>query len=279
MALFAVGDIQGCYKPLLQLLEQLQFDHARDRLLLTGDLVNRGPQSLEVLRLVRSLGDAAVTVLGNHDLHLLAVAAGGSAGARDTFEDVLRAPDRDELLGWLRQQPLAYLEPRTNTLMIHAGLVPQWSVDQTLALAGEFSQAIAQDAGAHFFRSMYGNQPDLWDDALQGEARLRCIVNALTRLRFCTPEGRMDLKPKGAPGTQDKGLRPWFEIPGRKSAGTSIICGHWSTLGRVHWPQQSLHGLDTGCVWGGALTALNLESGELHSLSCEQMRKPGTEPD
>ena len=279
MALFAVGDIQGCYTSLRQLLDLVRFEPSRDRLLLTGDLVNRGPRSLEVLRHVRALGDAATTVLGNHDLHLLAVAHGGSASARDTFDDVLQAPDRDELIDWLLHRPLAYQEPVTGTLLVHAGLLPQWSVQQTLALAAEFSAAITRPPASDFFRSMYGNQPDRWDDALQGESRLRCIVNALTRLRYCTRDGRMDLKAKGAPGTQPAGLVPWFEAPGRLSAGSHIVCGHWSTLSRVRWPESRLHALDTGCVWGGSLSALDLESGQLHSVSCEQMRKPGAESD
>lgn len=279
MALFAIGDLQGCLDPLLALLEQLQFDPGRDRLLFTGDLVNRGPQSLETLRYVKSLGDAAVTVLGNHDLHLLAAALSGKLGRRDTLDALLGAPDREELLHWLRQQPLAYAEPDTGTLLIHAGLLPQWSRVQALQLAQEASETIAGGSGEAFLRKMYGNEPDTWDSRLKGTARLRCVVNAFTRLRYCTAEGRMDFQYKGTPGSQPKGLMPWFEVPGRRTAQDAIVCGHWSTLGRVHWPEHRLHGLDTGCVWGGSLTALDLHTGELHAQSCEQYRKPGAEMD
>lgn len=279
MRLLAIGDIQGCFKPLQDLLGKLRFNPAQDRLLLTGDLVNRGPESLEVLRYVRSLGDSAITVLGNHDLHLIAASASGKFGPRDTLEDLMRAPDRDELLSWLRRQPLAVLEPRTQTLMIHAGLPPQWTLQQTLALAQEASQVIAGPDGDDFLRRMYGNEPDLWSESLTGIARTRFIVNCLTRMRYCTAQGRLDLKHKNIPGSQPANLMPWFAVPGRKTAGTNIICGHWSTLGRIGWPEHKLHGLDTGCVWGGCLTALDVESGELHSVSCEEFRKPGAEQD
>lgn len=279
MRMFAVGDIQGCYKPLRALLDRLRFDPSQDRLLLCGDLVNRGPESLQVLRYVRALGPAALTVLGNHDLHLLAVAHGGKPGRRDTLDEVLAAPDRDELLDWLRRQPLAWQEPRSGTLLIHAGLPPQWTVARTLELAAEAGAVLSGAGARRFLASMYGDEPDLWDESLQGLPRLRFIVNALTRLRYCTPEGRLALRQKGAPGTQPAPLLPWFEAPQRRSAGTPIVCGHWSTLGRVHWPQQQLHGLDTGCVWGGRLTALELGSGALHELPCPQQQAPGHEPD
>ena len=273
MSLFAIGDLQGCYEPLRELLAQLRFDARRDRALFTGDLVNRGPQSLEVLRFVRGLGAAAVTVLGNHDLHLIAAAASGKFGPRDTLEDIMRAPDRDELLTWLRTQPLAYEEPSTGALLVHAGVAPQWTRTQALACAREAGAYINGRNGDHFLRKMYGNDPDRWDDELEGIPRLRFIVNCLTRVRYCTADGRIDVKHKGPPGSQPAGLVPWFEAAGRKTARDTIVCGHWSALGRVHWPKARVYGLDTGCIWGNCLTALNLETGELHSTGCGQFPK------
>lgn len=270
MTTYAIGDIQGCYDALQNLLHKIAFQPGRDRLLLTGDLVNRGPQSLEVLRFVKSLGSSAITVLGNHDLHLLAVAHGGTQKPRDTLQPVLNAPDRDELLSWLQQQPLAYRDTDSGVLLIHAGLPPQWDTQQALALAAEASAEISGPRGGDFFRQMYGNQPDLWDEQLQGMARLRFIVNCFTRLRYCDARGRLEMKSKGAPGTQPPVLMPWFEVPGRKSAGTRILFGHWSTLGQIHWPQAQVHGLDTGCIWGGCLTALNLADGTTTNVGCSQ---------
>lgn len=275
MARYAIGDIQGCYDALLRLLKRLRFDEKKDRLLFTGDLVNRGPQSLQVLRFVKALGDSAVTVLGNHDLHLLAAAHSGKFSPKDTLEEIMRAPDRDPLLDWLRHQPLAYEEPDHGMLLVHAGLPPQWTRQQALRLAHEASDVIAGTDGEKFFRKMYGNEPDHWDEKLEGAARLRFIVNCFTRLRYCTPQGRIELRHKGAPGTQPEGLLPWFQVPGRKTAQDTIICGHWSTLGQVRWNDGKVYGLDTGCVWGGCLTALNVDTGELHKADCGQFRKPG----
>lgn len=273
MAVYAIGDLQGCYTPLRKLLDELHFDDHCDRLLLTGDLVNRGLESLQVLRFVKSLSAAAVSVLGNHDLHLLAVAHGGKPGVRDTLDAVLRAPDREELLDWLRQQPLAYEEPRTRMLMIHAGLPPQWTRAQTLALAAQASAAVRDGGQDLFFDKMYGNQPDRWDENLEGMLRLRFIVNCLTRMRYCTREGVLDFHHKGPPGSQPADLLPWFEVPGRNTAQDTILCGHWSSLGRVHWPASRVYGLDTGCAWGAGLTALNLETGELTRQSCADNSK------
>lgn len=275
MAIYAIGDLQGCYEPLLSLLDRLRFGASQDRLLFAGDLVNRGPDSLACMRLVRALGDRAVSVLGNHDLHLLAAARSGTFAAHDTLTQIMEAPDRDELLSWLLQRPLAYLEPVTGALLIHAGLPPQWTRADALRLAQEASRFIQGAQGDAFFAQMYGNQPDLWNESLTGIARIRCIINSLTRLRFVHADGRMEVKVKGAPGTQAAGLLPWFQHPERRSADGMIVTGHWSTLGRVHWPQEKIWGLDTGCVWGGSLTALNLETSELTSAGCEQYRKPG----
>ncbi|MGH8460214.1 MAG: symmetrical bis(5'-nucleosyl)-tetraphosphatase [Stenotrophobium sp.] len=275
MTTYAIGDIQGCDKALQSLLAKLEFQPGRDRLLLTGDLVNRGPQSLEVLRRVKSLGEHAITVLGNHDLHLLAVANGRRSDKRDTLQAVLAAPDRDELLAWLRQQPLAWRDPATGILLIHAGLPPQWNIQQTLELAAEASAFIRGPQGDDFLAQMYGNEPDIWSEQLRGIPRLRFIVNCFTRLRYCDAQGRIKMKPKGAPGTQPPGLMPWFEVPGRQSADTEIVFGHWSTLGQTHWPQAQVHGLDTGCVWGGCLTALNLDDGTTANIDCMQHGQHG----
>lgn len=274
MTTYAIGDVQGCHDELVALLGAIDFDPARDRVVFVGDLVNRGPKSLEVLRLVRSLGEAATTLLGNHDLHLLAVANGGKVGRRDTLTPVLAASDCDELLDWLSQQPLAWRHDGTGTLFVHAGIPPQWTAEQTLELAAEASATISGTGGRRFFARMYGDEPARWKDSLRGMDRVRFVVNCLTRLRYCDAEGRLDLRPKGRPGTQPPGLLPWFEVPGRASEGTPIVFGHWSTLGRVRWPEHAVHGLDTGCVWGGRLTALALESGKLVDVPSIHPRDP-----
>ncbi len=276
MTTYAIGDLQGCFEPLQRLLKKIGFSPTRDRLLFAGDLVNRGPQSLEVLRFVKSLGNAATTVLGNHDLHLIAASRSGNFGSHDTFGDIMRAPDCNALLDWLLAQPLAYTEPDSGVLMVHAGVAPQWDRAQTLALSEEVSATLTGPKGDKFLAQMYGNEPDLWDDQLRGVLRLRFVVNCLTRLRYCEADGRIRLKPSGKPGTQANGLMPWFEVPGRKTARDTIIFGHWSTLGQVHWPQAQVYGLDTGCLWGGCLTALNLTTFQSISVDCEQFQKPGT---
>lgn len=275
MTTYAIGDLQGCFEPLQRLLKKIDFSPARDRLLFAGDLVNRGPQSLEVLRFVKSLGNAAITVLGNHDLHLIAASRSGQFGAHDTFGEIMRASDCNDLLGWLVVQPLAYADEDSGILMIHAGIPPQWDRAQTLALAQEVSTTLAGAKGDKFLAQMYGNDPDIWDEQLRGVLRQRFVVNCLTRLRYCDADGRIRLKPSGTPGTQAKGLIPWFEAPGRKTARDTIIFGHWSTLGHVHWPQAQVYGLDTGCLWGGCLTALNLSTRQTVSVDCEQFQKPG----
>lgn len=261
MATYVIGDVQGCFAALQALLDRIGFDARRDTLWFTGDLVNRGPQSLEVLRFVRDLGERAVTVLGNHDLHLLAVAAGASRHkARDTLEAVLAAPDRDELLAWLRRRPLVHHDPALGWLLVHAGLLPQWDVAQALALAHEVQSLLADRAAAGFFAHMYGDLPDHWRDDLQGVERIRVIINACTRLRYCDLEGNMDLRHKGRPGTQPPDLLPWFAVPTRRTRGTRVVFGHWSTLGRFQG--EGVIGLDSGCVWGGSLSAVRLDGGE-----------------
>lgn len=274
MTAYAIGDLQGCFEPLQRLLIKIEFSPSRDRLLFAGDLVNRGPQSLEVLRFIKSLGSAATTVLGNHDLHLIAGARSGHFGSHDTFGEIMRASDCNELLDWLLAQPLAYEDLDSGVLMIHAGVAPQWDRAQTLALAQEVRVALNGPKGDKFLAQMYGNDPDIWDEHLRGVPRLRFIVNCLTRLRYCEADGRIRLKPSGTPGTQARGLIPWFEAPGRKTAGDTIVFGHWSTLGKVHWPQAQVYGLDTGCLWGGCLTALNLSTMQTISVDCEQFQKP-----
>ncbi|HZR37158.1 MAG TPA: symmetrical bis(5'-nucleosyl)-tetraphosphatase [Nevskia sp.] len=261
MTTYAIGDLQGCYDTLRRLLDRVHFDPAHDVLWFTGDLVNRGPQSLPTLRYVYRLGAAARTVLGNHDLHLLAVANGGRKGRRDTLDEILAAPDRDELLDWLRRQPLLLEAP--GVAVLHAGLPPQWDLAQARACAREAESVLAGPDYAAFLREMYGDEPAVWDEALRGLPRLRYIINCYTRLRYCGAGGRLDFAHKGSPGTQPEGLLPWFQAPGRRSAGTTLVFGHWSTLGRVRWPEHQVYGLDTGAVWGGRLTALRLEDWRL----------------
>ena len=268
MARYAIGDVQGCGDELRALVNNIGFSADRDTLWFVGDLVNRGPQSLQVLRLVRALGDNAVSVLGNHDLHLLAVAFGKDRRLRkgDTLDDVLGAPDRNELLRWLMQRPLAYSPPSNDAaasrreLLIHAGLVPQWSVEDTLRLATQASAALQEDPET-FVATMYGNRPDRWSPDLDAADRNRFVVNVLTRLRFCSASGVLDLKSKGAADSAPSGFQPWFDAPKRRSQDTRIIFGHWSTLGLLQ--RQDVLALDTGCVWGGALTAVDLDSGRV----------------
>jgi len=252
---YAIGDVQGCDEELKALLQRLKFSPDRDRLWFVGDLVNRGPDSLAVLRRVRVLGDNAVVVLGNHDLHLLAVAHGAHRGRKsDTLDEVLTARDRDALLEWLITRPLAVAE--ASDLMVHAGVVPQWTVALTLSLAHEVEGALRRDPRG-LFGQMYGDEPDRWQEQLSGRARLRFAINVLTRLRVCTADGRVDFSVKGEPPPPPSPLRPWFMHPERATRGTRIIFGHWSALGLVR--AHGVIGLDTGCVWGGTLSAVNLD--------------------
>ncbi|MHB1092933.1 symmetrical bis(5'-nucleosyl)-tetraphosphatase [Thiobacillus sp.] len=271
MPTYAIGDLQGCHAPLLHLLDKIRFDPAADRLWLVGDLVNRGPDSLAALRTIRDLGDAAISVLGNHDLHLLGLSEGfGRTHKGDTLDDILNAPDRDELLHWLRQQKLAWRED--DVLMVHAGVLPDWTTDEVMARAAEAESMLRGADYREFFAQMYGNTPVAWDAALQGTERLRVIINAFTRLRYCTLEGEMEFHHKGAPGTQPAGWLPWFDVPGRRSAATTMIIGHWSTLGLIN--RGNLIALDTGCVWGGSLTAVRLEDRQVFAVQCPQVRSP-----
>lgn len=256
MSHYAVGDIQGCHAEFQQLLELIAFDVTTDRLWLVGDLVNRGPESVAVLRTVMGLGDAAVSVLGNHDLHLLTVASGHRRAHRDdTLTAILDAADRDELLTWLRQRPLVAREG--DLLLVHAGLLPSWTPEIALALAHEVETALASADRDDFLRHLYGDIPARWDDDLRGYDRLRVIVNACTRLRFCAADDTMEFAEKRGASHAPEGFAPWFSHAGRKSSGVTIVCGHWSTLDLMLAPNVLM--LDSGCLWGGALTAIRLD--------------------
>lgn len=274
MSVYAVGDIQGCHPQLQRLLDKLHFDPAADQLWVVGDLVNRGPDSLAVLRFIRSLGDSVRCVLGNHDLHLHAVALGHRQHCHrnDTIDEILTAPDRDELLHWLRQQPMMHSDDSIGYHMIHAGLPPQWDKQQAMSCAREVEQALRADNYADYFSGMYGNDPVRWSNDLSGMRRLRFITNCFTRLRYCTHDGELDLEEKGAPGTQKAGSVPWFEVPDRRSADMDIVFGHWSTLGFRN--EHGVVALDTGCLWGGSLTAVKLDNTR-HRVSIDC---PGAQP-
>jgi bis(5'-nucleosyl)-tetraphosphatase (symmetrical) len=270
---YLIGDLQGCCDPLEHLLATLDFSPSRDRIHLLGDLVNRGPQSLPVLQRLESLGDAARCALGNHDLHLLAVAHGvRKPGKGDTLDAILADPRRDALLDWLRHQRMA--TRACGWLLVHAGVIPQWSADQTLALAGEIETLLRSPDIATFLPVMYGNEPRRWDPALEGPDRWRFIINVLTRMRFCSADGELELK-KDAPGEAPAGMLPWFAHPGRLTRDTPIAFGHWSQLGLVDTPL--LLSTDTGCIWGGSLTAVRVDNGhrEVVQVPCPQARKPG----
>jgi bis(5'-nucleosyl)-tetraphosphatase (symmetrical) len=265
MATYVIGDIQGCYGSLRRLLDRCRFNPRHDKLWLVGDLVNRGPHSLAVLRFVKSLGAHAVTVLGNHDLALLIVAAGHRKPARsDTFDAILNAPDRDELLHWLRYRKMMHVE--RGFAMVHAGLLPQWTIGKALRLAREVEATLRGDEHEKFLRKLYGNKPARWNDELDGVKRLRVIVNAMTRMRICTADGRMEFAHKGKPFRLPVGYVPWFSTPQRKSRGTTILCGHWSALGL--FANADVISLDTGCLWGGELSAWRLEDRRLFQHVC-----------
>jgi bis(5'-nucleosyl)-tetraphosphatase (symmetrical) len=263
MSTWAIGDVQGCAAELERLLERIAFDPRRDRLWFVGDLVNRGPASLEVLRRVRALGEAAIVVLGNHDLHLLALAT-GAGRARGRLRDadaslaaILAAPDRGTLLDWLQARPLLHHDPVLQVTMIHAGLPPQWDLATARDCARELETALRGERSAELFAHMYGDGPDLWDPALAGYDRLRFTTNCLTRLRVVDREGRLRLKFKGEIEKLPAGLLPWFRAPGRRTRGERLVCGHWSALG--YRDEEQVLALDTGCVWGGALTAQRID--------------------
>jgi bis(5'-nucleosyl)-tetraphosphatase (symmetrical) len=289
MALYLIGDVQGCNSALQRLLDEISFSASRDTLYLLGDLVNRGPDSAGVLRRLIAYGPAAQCLLGNHDLHLLAVSQGvRKLGRRDTLKNILEAPDRSAMLEWLRWQRMAMLRniDGQTLLMVHAGVLPCWSASQTLALAAEVEAVLRGPAPAlaDFLQQMYGDAPHAWNDTLTGADRLRVIVNSLTRMRFCDAQGCMDFDNKEGSAAAPAGYMPWFDVPGRQTAAITVAFGHWSTLGWLNRPD--VLSLDTGCVWGGCLSALRLNeattpakdaapSHELIQVKCEQARKPG----
>jgi bis(5'-nucleosyl)-tetraphosphatase (symmetrical) len=277
MKTYVIGDLQGCAHEAGLLLERIAADAdsmEEARILFVGDLINRGPESLAALRRMKSLsehsGGRVEALLGNHDLHLLAVAAGVQKASRsDTLDEILAAPDRDELIAWLRRRPLAMFVDAH--LLVHAGVPPQWSAEQTMRLAAEVEEVLRGDGWIEFLARMYGNEPDRWDDSLKGIERLRCIVNALTRMRLCWPDGRMDfLHKESDKGPEGSDLLPWFDVPGRRTAGVTVVFGHWSALGLVLRP--NLVGLDSGCVWGGKLTAVCLDDRTLLQVDCPEYR-------
>lgn len=270
MSTYAIGDLQGCYDSLRRLLDVCAFDPQYDRLWLTGDLVNRGPQSLATLRFVRGLGNAAVTVLGNHDLYLLMLAYGAMQGqaaprrSEHTLDEILTADDREDLLTWLRAQPLCHVEGRD--CLVHAGLLPQWSVAQARALAAEVEAGLRGADFRELLAHLWGSEPAAWSEDLQGWARVRCIVNAMTRMRFCSAQGVMEFRSKGETTSAPAGYLPWFAVPGRRSADHRLVTGHWSALG-LRQTENHL-ALDTGCLWGRQLTAVCLEDGRLFQVDC-----------
>ena len=265
MSTYVIGDIQGCFQPLLQLLDKIRFNPVLDYVWLVGDLVNRGPDSVQVLQWAKGLGERVVTVLGNHDLHLLAVAEGFVPAHRgDTLDEILAAPERDELLDWLRHQRMIHVAG--DWVLVHAGLLPQWSVAQAQQLGQEVEAALRADNYRDFLKDLYGNRPDHWRDDLSGMERLRVITNAMTRLRLCSAAGVMDFSHKGALQDRPKNTLPWYEVPGRKSAEANIVFGHWSALGLNVGSRHVA--LDTGCLWGGRLTAMRLEDRQVFQVSC-----------
>ncbi|MDR6890638.1 MULTISPECIES: symmetrical bis(5'-nucleosyl)-tetraphosphatase [Variovorax] len=280
MALYLIGDIQGCDTALQKLLDTIGFSPSRDTVVLLGDLVNRGPESAAVLRRVQGYGASALSLLGNHDLHLLGVAHGArKPGRKDTLAGVLEAPDSEAMLEWVRQQHMAlHMQiDGGDLLMVHAGVLPQWTVGDTLVLAAEVESVLRGPALGEFLLTIYGNEPAQWSDSLTGSARLRTIVNALTRMRFCSAKGVMEFESKDGAATAPEGFMPWFDVPGRKTANATVAFGHWSTLGWLSRPD--LLSTDTGCVWGGCLSAVRigatLDERELIQVKCEQAQKPG----
>ena len=284
MSTYVIGDVQGCCSDLQSLLQHIGFRRDQDTLWFTGDIINRGPDSLATLRFVMGLGERAVTVLGNHDLHCLALSAGyGKQHKEDTLDDIFSAPDADELLHWLRQRPLLYEDGQHPVSLIHAGLPPQWDMPQARACAAEVEQVLRSDDYPQYFANMYGNKPKQWSDSLTGWERLRFITNCFTRLRYLDAAGHPCFKAKGPPGSQPPGYLPWFQVPGRRSASHPLIFGHWSTLGL--YQGNNVIGLDTGCLWGGALTAIRLSDanhvgkddnmvGEVFQLHCSPKLAP-----
>ena len=277
MSTYAIGDVQGCYSELRSLLHECGFDSSRDRLWFVGDLVNRGPCSLDVLRLVADLGERARVVLGNHDLHLVASARGTRRlRGKDTFHDVLDATDGEALIDWLRTRPVVHHDPERGCVMAHAGIAPAWTIDDALGHGAELAHALRAPDHPRLLAGMYGNEPDAWRDSLGGVQRLRFITNAFTRMRYCHADGRLDFAETRPPGDQDPALTPWFTQRDGDADRTRIVFGHWATLQLRTALPRSLHvrHVDTGCVWGGSLTALRLEDDREFSVGCEGVAPP-----
>ena len=275
MATWAIGDIQGCHDELTRLIDKLRFDPTADSLWFCGDLVNRGGQSLAVLRLIKSLGPSVVVALGNHDLSLLAIAERkreDQARVNPELREILFAPDRDELLNWLRKQNLLHVDRALGFALVHAGLFPRWTIDQALEVAREIEDKLRSEGYRRLMKQLFGNKPDLWTPKLRGIDRWRAGINVLTRMRYCDVRGRIAFSDKGTPGTQRPGLYPWYEVPGQIKRDIRVVCGHWSTLGR--FSGLGVHAIDTGCVWGGSLTALRVDSEEPEFVSIKSDRKP-----
>lgn len=272
MSHYSIGDVQGCFIALLALLDKINFDRAHDTLWFTGDLINRGSQSLATLRFVKDLGDRAITVLGNHDLHLLAVAKGvAHASAQDTLAEILAAPDCQQLCDWLRQQPFLHYDAELNYLLVHAGIPPSWDLSAALQYAAEAEKVLRGEDYHELLAQLYGDSPDKWQENLTGWPRLRLIINYFTRMRFCSPTGQLDLISKGEMAPMPAGFLPWFKIPQRQLQAQKIIFGHWAALkGAVDTP--NIFALDTGCVWGNCLTAMRLEDGVRFTVLCEEGR-------
>ncbi|MDD5461130.1 MAG: symmetrical bis(5'-nucleosyl)-tetraphosphatase [Methylococcales bacterium] len=273
MSIYAIGDIQGCFDELLKLLDVISFNENTDQLWFAGDLVNRGPKSLETLRFVKALGDSAVTVLGNHDMHLLAASCLRKvANKQDALSQVLEAPDRDELIHWLRHRPLFH--HNDEFCLVHAGLPPQWDLKKTKKMAAIAEKALQAPDYQVFLKQMYGNKPNIWSSNLKGVSKLRFIINCFTRMRYCDASGRLEFANTGPVGSQPKGLMPWFEVPKRKNADMRIIFGHWSTLG--YYEGSNCYAIDTGCLWGGQLTAIKLGMPvQRFCIDCPGAKKPG----
>ena len=274
MATYAVGDIQACYDEFRALLKTLRFNPDKDRLWLTGDLIGRGPKPLKTLRYIRDLGESAIVVLGNHDLNLLAHAEGFNKKQDKSLKPVLKAKDRDEILNWLRHRPLIHHDPALGYAMIHAGLAPQWDTVTAIQCAAEVEASLRGDKYRKFLANMYGDKPSSWSNELKRMQRLRFITNCLTRLRYCHPDGSLALKEKRSPELVDSDVIPWFALPQRQSTDTTWLFGHWSTLSHIYWPEHRVYGLDSGCIWGGALTALCLETQAVTTLPCPGYQRP-----
>jgi bis(5'-nucleosyl)-tetraphosphatase (symmetrical) len=276
MSTYAIGDLQGCYAELQDLLDKINFDKTNDQLWFVGDLINRGPKSLECLRFVKSLGNSARTVLGNHDLHLLAIANKVRKPHRkDTLDEILNADDANELLHWVRELPLLVNDTGLNFTMIHAGLPPQWSLEKAIELTQGTEALLRSDQFDEFIQKMYGDQPDRWSEQLEGYDRHRFIINCLTRMRYCNADGQLDLAAKNAPGEEDKKLIPWYALPDRQTMNDKIIFGHWSTVqlgNEKNFNQYNVYPLDTGCLWGGEMTAMRLEDEKLFSVPSRQSK-------